>query len=357
MGVVAFGGRALLFLVFVVAAIGKLVDRSGAQQALGDFRVPRMFVGLTSWLLPAAELSVAVLLFVQPLARGAAFAAAGLLGLFMIGIATAMARGEAPDCNCFGQIGSAPAGKKTLIRNAGLVAVAILVGVNGPGVNPGGWFSPLANAEIAVLVLVVGTASLAAVLLSLWPERSKLRRELSETQASLALFPPGLPVGVAAPGFSLPTPGGGAVSLAELLARGIPVALVFVSPTCRPCHHMFPDISRWQRSLADRLTITLLVHGERDEVAEMSSKFGLANMLADPKATVFHAYRGQGTPSMVIVNPDGRIGIRIRSSHGAVEAAIRRALQDPPAAAAPPIEHSHTIRVKPWSGRDVQEPI
>jgi peroxiredoxin len=160
-------------------------------------------------------------------------------------------------------------------------------------------------------------------------------------------------VGADAPGFELPTPDGENVSLTELVARGRPVAIVFVSPSCRPCHYMFPDISRWQQSLSERLTITLVVHGERAEVADLRAKFNLSNTLSDPKADVFRAYRGQGTPSMVIVTPAGKVGIRIRSSHGAVEAAIRRALEEHPpvhtngdgtsAAAAP------AITISQWS--------
>lgn len=354
MGVVALGGRALLVAVFVVAAIGKLVDRNAARRALSDFRVPRALVRPIGWLLPLAELSVAILLLVQPLSRAAAFAAVGLLVLFMAGVAAAMARGEAPDCNCFGQIGSAPAGKGTLLRNAVLAAVAIFVGLYGPGVDPGSWLSPRTNAEIAVLILVVAAASLAVVLLSFRTERRELRRDLVEAQESLALFPAGLPVGADAPGFELPSPDGEEVSLAQLVGRGCPVAIVFVSPTCRPCHHMFPDISRWQQSLSERLTITLVVHGERAQVAELSAKFNLSNTLSDPKANVFRAYRGQGTPSMVIVTPDGKIGIRIRSSHGAVEAAIRRALEENQplhtnGEATPAVVDASAITVSHWS--------
>jgi peroxiredoxin len=328
MGAVALGARALLVVVFVVAAIGKLVDRPAARRALFDFRVPRSLVRPIAWLLPLAELAVAVLLLVQPLGRAAAFAAAGLLVLFMVGVAAAMLRGEAPDCNCFGQIGSAPAGKGTLARNAALAVVAIFIGVYGPGDDPGTWFSPRTNAEIAVLILAVGAISLTAALLSLGTERHRLREDLAEARATLDLFPAGLPVGADAPNFELATADGTRISLAEMIARGRPVAIVFVSPTCRPCHHMFPDISRWQHSLSNRLTITVVVHGGREHVSELSERFDLANTLSDPKARVFRAYRGQGTPSMVIVTPEGKVGIRIRSSHGAVEAAIRRALEE-----------------------------
>jgi cytochrome oxidase Cu insertion factor (SCO1/SenC/PrrC family) len=354
MDAVALGGRTLLVLVFVVAATGKLVDRAGARRALADFRVPRRFVMPIGWLLPLTELAVAVLLFVQPLSRAAAFAAAGLLALFMVGVTAAMVRGEAPDCNCFGQIGSAPAGRGTLIRNAVLGAVAVFIGVYGPGTDPGSWLSPRTNAEVAVLILVVGAVSLAVVAWSFRSERRELRRELVEAQETMALLPAGLPVGAQAPGFELPTPDGQRVSLTELLARGRPVALVFVSPSCRPCHYMFPDIARWQQSLSERLTITLVVHGELAETADLAGKFGLANTLSDPKADVFRVYRGQGTPSMVIVTPEGRVGIRIRSSHGAVEAAIRRALETDPSAgangtAAAAATGGSTLTVSRWS--------
>lgn len=357
MDLVAFAGRVLLVLVFGIAAVGKLVDHQAARRALTDFRVPVGLVGPVSWLLPLTEFSIAVTLLIQPAARYAALGAALLLVLFMCGIAAAILRGEAPDCNCFGQIGSKPAGKRTLARNALFGAVAVFVASYGPGIDPGTWFAPDTNAKVAVLVLALVGITTAAALAGLINERRSLRSDLTAAEAALALFPPGLPVGTDAPAFSRPRPDGTEVALADLVRLGRPVALVFVSPTCRPCHHMFPDISRWQQTLSDRLTITLLVHGTTTEAAEIGSKFGLTNLLSDPKATVFREYRGQGTPSLVIVNPDGRIGIRIRSSHGAVEAAIRRALQEAPAAA--PDDKAidaalPLIDVKRWSGRDAQ---
>lgn len=331
MDVLAFAGRVLLVLVFAVAAVGKLVDREAARRALADFRVPRRLVPSISWLLPAGELTVSICLLIQPIGRYAAVAAAVLLVLFMSGIAAAMARGEAPECNCFGQIGSAPAGKGTLVRNTVLGAVAVLVALYGAGLDPGAWFEPRTSAEIAVLILFVMAVTLAAAIAGLYNDRRSLSESLAEARSALSHFPPGLPIGATAPAFSLQSADGQMVTLADLLATGRPVALMFVSPSCRPCHYMFPDISRWQQTLSDRLTITLIAHGSIDETREMSAKYGLTNLLSDPKAGVFREYRGQGTPSMVTITPDGKVGIRIRSSHGAVEAALRRALHDAPA--------------------------
>lgn len=359
MDVVAFGARALLVVVFAVAAVGKLVDREAARRALREFHVPQDLVLPTSWLLPVTELVVAVLLLVQSLAREASVVAAALLMLFMCGIGAAMRRGEAPDCNCFGQIGSKPAGRGTLLRNAGLAAAAVFVALEGPGVNPGSWFKPVTNAEIAILILVIAGLVLGAALVGLTNQRRVLRVDLARAESTLALFPSGLPVGVEAPAFSLPDTDGVPVTLADLLALGRPIALTFVSPSCMPCRYMFPDISGWQRSLSERLTIVLVAHGTPDDVREMAMTFGLSNLLSDPEANVFRAYRGSATPSMLIINADGKIGTRIRSSQGVVEAAIRTALKGalPASDAAEAASAGSPIQVEHWSGNDVEQPV
>jgi len=357
MDVVAFVARAILVVVFALAAAGKLVDRPGARRALSDFRVPAALVPPVSVLLPLSELVVAALLLVQPAARWGAAAAGGLLVVFMCGIGAAMRRGEAPDCNCFGQIGSKPAGRGTLVRNTVLTAIAVFVLSYGPGIDPGSWFKPLASAEITVLALAIVTVALAAAIVGLTNERRVLRSDLARAESTLALFPSGLPVGAPAPTFSLPGTDGGTVALADLLALGRPIALTFVSPSCMPCQYMFPDISSWQRSLSERLTIVLVAHGTLEDTRRMELRFGLSNLLADPQATVFRDYRGTATPSMLIVNPDGTTGTRIRSSQGVVEAAIRTALNSTPASVAPePAADTPVIRVERWSGGDLQQP-
>ncbi len=47
-----------------------------------------------------------------------------LLSVFVVGITYNLARGRNPECHCFGQLHSAPAGWKTLARNGVLAAVA-----------------------------------------------------------------------------------------------------------------------------------------------------------------------------------------------------------------------------------------
>ena len=47
--------------------------------------------------------------------------------VFSVAIALSLARGRAPECHCFGQLHSAPAGPMTLARNAVLAALAVFV--------------------------------------------------------------------------------------------------------------------------------------------------------------------------------------------------------------------------------------
>ncbi len=100
--------RLLLAAVFAVAGIAKLLDRDGSRQALIGFGVPERLAPPLAILLPLAELIVAVALLPLVFAWWGAIGALALLGLFVVGIAISMARGEAPDCHCFGQIHSEP---------------------------------------------------------------------------------------------------------------------------------------------------------------------------------------------------------------------------------------------------------
>ena len=122
----------LLAGVFAVAGVAKLRDAEGSRQALEDFGVPARFSRVGGVLLPLIEIAVAIALMVPATARWAALAAAALLAAFMVAIANAMRQGRAPDCHCFGQLHSEPAGRSTLVRNAVLLAMAGIVAAFGP---------------------------------------------------------------------------------------------------------------------------------------------------------------------------------------------------------------------------------
>src|SRR5215210_7850679 len=122
-----FIARLLLALVFLVAGVAKLADRTGSRQAVVDFGLPKFLAAPLGVLLPLAELAVAVALIPASTAWWGALGALALLLLFVAGIGVNLARGRKPDCHCFGQLHSAPAGWSTLLRNGALAAVAALI--------------------------------------------------------------------------------------------------------------------------------------------------------------------------------------------------------------------------------------
>lgn len=313
-------------MVFAVAAAGKLADRSGTRRAMGDFHVPPALRGPAAVLLPIAELTCSVALIVPATSRLGGIAALLLLLAFAAGIGVAMWRGEAPDCHCFGQVGSAPAGRGTLIRNAMLALAAGLVVARGSGAPLDHWLVSAHAADVVAAFAVISLAGLVAFTARLWLDRRTLSRKLERLRSSTAAFPPGLPIGARAPGFALEDLTGATVTLDQLLALGRPVALAFVSVDCGPCAAMIRDIARWQQSLADRLTIALPSSGSARTIGGFVAGIGLARVLLDQDSEVFDAYRAIGTPSVVIIGADGRIASELRSTHAIMEAMIRRDL-------------------------------
>ncbi|KUG54487.1 DoxX family protein [Serinicoccus chungangensis] len=127
--VVGLGVRLGLAGVLGYAGWTKVVDLTGSVQnvlayELFSYEVARA-VGV---LLPVLELALAALLLLGLLTRGAAAATAVLMTVFVVGIASAWARGLSIDCGCFGTGGRvAPEETRYLaemLRDVGFVAMA-----------------------------------------------------------------------------------------------------------------------------------------------------------------------------------------------------------------------------------------
>src|SRR5436305_4678341 len=151
--------RLLLCVVFLIAGLAKLADLARSRQALRDFGVPAALADPFGLLLPLAELAVAMALLLPATAWWGALGAFALLLLFVGGIGYNLARGRTPDCHCFGQLHSAPAGWPTLMRNLVLAAVAAVILVLGritPQLGVLDWLASLSVSQrIEVLVGVV----------------------------------------------------------------------------------------------------------------------------------------------------------------------------------------------------------
>ncbi|MBA3747746.1 MAG: hypothetical protein H0W96_09700, partial [Solirubrobacterales bacterium] len=182
---VLLGARLLLAAVFATAAAGKLFDVAGSRKALADFGVAQRVVAAAGLLLPIAELAIAIALIAQTTARWAALGALLLLLAFLAGIANALRRGEAPDCHCFGQIQSAPAGRSTLVRNGVLAGLAAVVVIDGPGPVLGDWVAARSAAELVAVTFGVAAVALAGWAVVLRRSNRTLRGDLDAAQAEV----------------------------------------------------------------------------------------------------------------------------------------------------------------------------
>ena len=311
--------RLLLAAVFATAGVGKLLDRDGSLRALRDFGVPERLAPAGAVALPIAELAVAVGLLFPPSARWAAVAGTILLLLFIAGIAAALRRGEAPDCHCFGQIHSEPAGTSTLVRNAVLAVAAGVVAVAGPGPSINGWLADRTAVELTLTAVVVAAAF---GLVTVWHRRTRRKVEAAATR------PIGLPVGTTAPDFTFQLLDGTEATLGDLRARERPTMIVFTHPHCGPCRLLLPDLARWQSVLADRLTIAIISEGEPGD-HDGYRKHGLADVMIQPGRETYNAFAMRGTPSAVVVSRDGRIASATSIGNVAIESLIRVTLAQP----------------------------
>jgi thiol-disulfide isomerase/thioredoxin len=318
---VSTAGRLLLAAILLTAGIAKLLDRYGTGRTLRSFRVPERLVGPASLALPAAEIALAAGLLVTPLARVSAGAGAALFGLFIAGIAAALRRGEAPDCHCFGQLHSEPAGTSTLVRNGLLVAVALTCAALAPQSLPS-WFQDRTAAELTSLALGAMLLLALASLRSARTEVAAARAELHERGRSIVGLPPGTP----APQFTATDLDGRRVALEDLLPEAGSAVLTFVSPGCGPCETLLPHLARWQRTLAADLRVHVLNNPEHpSEQQSVAEQHGLASLLFD-SGEVRKAFRVAATPSAVVVRADGSVAAEAAVGPLAIETLVRRTL-------------------------------
>jgi len=342
--------RLVLAGIFAVSGVAKLADRAGSRQAMTDFGVPHSLAAPFGILLPLAELAVAITLLPASTAWWGALGALALLLLFVAGIGANLARGRKPDCRCFGQLHSAPAGWSTLARNAVLAALAAFVvwrGSGGAGPGALSWLGGLSAAGLLGLLFGLVVLGLLGIqgwfLLHLLRQNGRLMVRLQALEARLggAAAPApsgngsrrvaGLPVGSAAPGFGLRNLRGEEVTLENLRAAGEPVLLFFTSPDCDACTELLPEIVRWQEEHSEKLTISVISHLSAEENRAKAAGHGLegsleGSVLLQDDWEVAEPYGVEATPSAVLVWPDGTIGSPLAEGPDAVEDLVAHAV-------------------------------
>ncbi len=332
MGAAVLAARLVLSVIFAVAGGAKLADREGTAFTLEQFGLPRRLASGGAVLLPLAELAVAGLLLPDATATAGALGAAVLLTLFIVGISVNLARGRRPDCNCFGQIGSAPVGPATLVRNVVLLALAVIVLAAGHGDAGAATLAGIGRLDTATALAGAALAvSLAVLVLVVWLTFNVLGRHGrvllrldaldgggDEAAARGPRMPAPLPVGAPAPAFELPSPRGETVRLEDLTGGDRPLSVVFVEPGCAPCEALLPELA----GLPSDAPIAVIVsRGDPDTAGALLGEHDVPLALIDGDGAVADAFHVFVTPSAIAVGGGrpgpqrggGRAGRGIRS--------------------------------------------
>ena len=322
--------RLILFAIFALAGIGKLLDLKGSEKAVKDFGTPEEFAKFFAVALPFAEIVFAVcLLFVETSWVGAIGAMILLLS-FIGGMIWQLAQGNAPDCHCFGAIHSEPVSRKSLIRNIVFAALAFVLILSGKGNQGASLFdADVYNSEGNFMSLIIGLATvglLGAVvfyLKKISEQQSQIMRriEILEVTAldgggrevyreNVQQPTTGLPIGSPAPDFALPDTNGREVSLDALLMQTKPILFLFVSPTCNPCGALLPEIEQWQTELKGKLNFVFVSNGAvKDNLDKLAGTTLKQILLQNDRETAL-AFGAEWTPTAILVNNDGTIGSR-----------------------------------------------
>ena len=340
--------RLVLAAVFVIAAVGKLMDLPGSRRSLVGFGVPEGAANVFGTALPFAELAVAIALIPEPSAQWGAVGALVLLLAFVGGVSNALRKGEAPPCNCFGAIHSEPASIKTLYRNVALAVAAVVAVGWGPGPAIDTWVADRTAAELVAVLTTTALLLLLAIGVPIWTEARRLRADLAKADSKLAKLPPGLPVGSPAPEFSFPDGEGGRVTLSSLLARGKPVVLIFAAAGCGPCEPMLPNLRRLQTIASDRITLAIIglstflrydavrqAHGGDARLIDAVVEDPILKQEMDELVEIAHLYDVHHSPAAIVVTQPGTIGSPIVDARRGVEALIRLALAEAAPGSAP----------------------
>ena len=316
--------RLVLAAVFAVAALGKLADLGASRRTVERFGLPARLARPNGLLLPITELTVAAGLLPVGTAHWAALGAVGLLSAFCVAIVRVLVRGEAPECNCFGSLGSAPVGRGTLVRNGALIAVAGFVAISGwndGGTSAFAWIgghsllAALAGAFVAVTALHM------AFSWQLFKQNGRLLDRLVDLEAAAGSRNDsgndGLAIGEPAPDFALPDLDGQSVTLKDLLASGRGALLFFTNPACGQCNPLLPALGQAQ-TVEGRTPVAIISTGDVHDNLTKAEEHGLAQVLLQQAFEVAEAYRVFGMPAAVLVDETGRIASERASGAGSV---------------------------------------
>jgi thiol-disulfide isomerase/thioredoxin len=191
--------------------------------------------------------------------------------------------------------------------------------------------------EVSAIVLAAASLMLSGLLgwvaVHLAQSLGRLRLAMDELQgrldaapgravATTALPPAGLPIGRVAPSFEVEQLDGRAATLSGLLDDRM-LLLAFVDPECAPCRTLLPDLADWQRS--GDLKVVPISRGTPSANRREMQRTPLRDVGLQKDGEVATAFEIKGTPSAVLIAPDGRIASPIAAGPDAIRELVARA--------------------------------
>ncbi|MEO6333513.1 MAG: MauE/DoxX family redox-associated membrane protein [Pyrinomonadaceae bacterium] len=326
--------RLVLFAVFALAAIGKFLDLKGAEKAVKDFGTPEEFAKTFAIGLPFAEIVFAFCFLFASTSWIGSIGGLILLLSFTGGMLWQMAKGNAPDCHCFGQIHSEPVGWKSLIRNIIFSMLALFLIAQGRG-NQGYDISNDGSSTMQLILIFLLLALVAAALFYLRKvldgqiqilNRIDLLEVLSREGVPLERTEAGsphdgLPIGAPLPEFELTDASNRSVTHSSVLQNGRPAVFFFVSPTCEPCKALLPEMERWEAELGERVNFVFFSSGTAYENAGKFAVFSDEVILQKNREFAESVY-ARWTPTAIYVRADGTVGSHPAAGDNAIRELI-----------------------------------
>lgn len=108
-------------------------------------------------------------------------------------------------------------------------------------------------------------------------------------------------------------------------ARGHPLILDFFASWCTPCKIELPLVERWAAAHPFSRVVPVDLGEPRAVVAAFARAHGLRDVAYDPHAIGQELFSVQGFPTLVVIDPQGRVRAKWQGLNPAIAAALSHA--------------------------------